>query len=341
MRRPRPSRWLAVATMTLLSSAGMSALAPAQAEAPTTFAETTLSARNLDTAPVGRFVALGDSYAAGPLVPVQQGTPSGCLRSNQNYPSVLARSAGIGRFTDVSCSGATTEDMTAPQQVQAGPNPPQLDALDGSESLVTLTIGGNDIGFSGIITECVRRSSANLFGAACKDFYTAGGTDQLAERIDGTESKVSDVLAKIRDRSPAARVAVVGYPSILPDTGPGCYPVIPFSPGDTAYLRETEKKLNAMLADAARDAGVDYVDTYTPTIGHDACTLPGVKWVEGLVPTSPAAPVHPNAQGMRAMAAAAGDVLGIRVARPTSQPVPGATNPVPTASLPPQARTAN
>ena len=321
MRRPRPARWLAVATMTLLSSVGMGALAPAQAEAPTTLPETTSSARNLDSTPVGRYVALGDSYAAGPLVPVQTGQPAGCLRSTNNYPSVLARSAGFQDFTDVSCSGATTEDMTEPQEVKLGPNPAQLDVLNGTESVITLTIGGNDIGFGEIIQECATRSSQNLAGAACRDFYTEGGEDQLAERIEGTASKVADVLSEIRDRAPAARIAVVGYPSILPDEGPGCYPVAPFSAGDTAYLRETEKGLNAMLAGEAGEAGVDYVDTYTPTIGHDICRLPGVKWTEGLVPTSPAAPVHPNARGMRAMAAATGEVLGVPVAEPSSQPV--------------------
>lgn len=337
MRRPRPSRWLAVATMTVLSSAGMGALAPAQAEAPTTLADTTLaeatltettpSARNLDTGPVGRYVALGDSYAAGPLVPAQTGRPAGCRRSDNNYPAVLAHSAGFEDFTDVSCSGATTEDMTAPQEVNPGPNPPQLDALDGSESLVTVTIGGNDIGFGEIIQECVTRSSQNLLGAACRDFYTEGGEDQLTGRIDEASSDVADLLSEIRDRAPAARIAAVGYPSILPDEGPGCYPVAPFSAGDTAYLRDVEKRLNGMLAEEAAEAGVDYVDTYTPTIGHDICQLPGEKWVEGLVPTSPAAPVHPNAQGMRAMAAATGAVIGVPVAAPSSQPARAAAAP--------------
>jgi hypothetical protein len=52
-----------------------------------------------------------------------------------------------------------------------------------------------------------------------------------------------------------------------------------------------------MLADQAAGAGVDFVDTYTPSIGHDACQLPGTKWIEGLAPTAPAAPVHPNGLG--------------------------------------------
>ncbi len=154
VRRSRPTHWLAVAAMTLLASAGTGALAPAQAEAPTTLA-TSASSRNLETASasVGRYVALGDSYAAGPLIPLQTGQPAGCLRSNQNYPSVLATSAGTD-VVDVSCSGAKTDDFSAPQPVQPGPNAPQFDALDGSEDLVTLTIGGNDIGFADIIQKC-------------------------------------------------------------------------------------------------------------------------------------------------------------------------------------------
>ncbi|TCK24288.1 SGNH/GDSL hydrolase family protein [Pseudonocardia endophytica] len=316
MRRPRSAQWFAVAAMTLLASAGTGALAPAQAEAPTTLA-TSASARNLDTATesVGRYVALGDSYAAGPLIPLQTGQPAGCLRSNQNYPSVLANSAGAD-VVDVSCSGAKTDDFTDPQPVQPGPNPPQFDALDGSEKLVTLTIGGNDIGFADIIQRCATVSPTNLAGAACRDSFTKDGEDELTGRIDGTASKVADALDEIRDRAPGARVAVVGYPTILPDTGPGCFPIVPFSAGDVAYLRGVEKQLNGMLEKEAADAGVDFVDTYTPTIGHDVCQLPPRKWVEGLVPTSPAAPVHPNAQGERAMAAALGEVVGVPVAPP-------------------------
>jgi hypothetical protein len=104
-------------------------------------------------------------------------------------------------------------------------------------------------------------------------------------------------------------VLLVGYPAILPDEGPGCFPVVPFSPGDVAYLRGVEKALNAMLADEAAGAGVDFVDTYTPSIGHDACQPPGTRWVEGLVPTAPAAPVHPNARGMAEIGAVVAEVV--------------------------------
>src|SRR5687768_4306728 len=195
--------------------------------------------------------------------------PAACLRSTRNYPSRVAERIGVADFRDVSCSGATTEHVTGPQSVPLGVNPPQLDALASDTDLVTISIGGNDIGFGEIVSECGRRSPLQPTGSACKDHYTAEGTDELAQRIEEAASLVAAALAAIEERSPSARVLLVGYPAILPDEGPGCFPVVPFSPGDVAYLRGVEKALNAMLADEAAGAGVDFVDTYTPSIGHD------------------------------------------------------------------------
>jgi lysophospholipase L1-like esterase len=292
--RRSPARWVApvlIAVAVPIATAGPAAADP-------------------DQGPVQRYVALGDSYAAGPLVPIPTGEPAGCLRSDHNYPSVVAQELGIADFHDVSCSGATTENITGPQDVPLGKNPPQLDALAPDTQLVTITIGGNDIGFGDIVQECATRSPLQPTGSACKDHYTAGGTDQLAQRVDDAAPEVAGVLAAVERRSPDARVLLVGYPAILPDEGPGCFPVVPFSPGDVDYLRGVEKDLNAMLAKQAAAAGHDFVDTYTPSIGHDACQPPGTKWVEGLVPTAPAAPVHPNALGMREIGQVVADAVG-------------------------------
>lgn len=261
---------------------------------------------------VGEYVALGDSYVAGPLIPAQTGTP-GCARSDHNYPSLVAKALGTEVFRDASCSGATTREMTARQRTSAGVNAAQLDSLTTSTDLVTVGIGGNDIGFGEIITTCAKLSSTNLLGAACRDHYRRAGRDQLVERIKNTGPKVAAVLKGITDRAPKARVLVVGYPGILPDSGPGCYPVVPFSAGDVAWLRGVSKALNGMLAQQAAKADLEYVDLYRPSVGHDVCTLPGTKWVEGLVPTSPAAPAHPNALGMRAGADTVLEHLGSEV----------------------------
>jgi lysophospholipase L1-like esterase len=252
-------------------------------------------------APTGRYVALGDSFTSGPLIPTQ--VDLNCTRSNRNYPSLVAAAIPSSSFTDVSCGGATTGDILNPSTGELGlPVPAQISAVDSSAALVSVGIGGNDIGFSGIINECVQDSLNSPFGSPCKNKYTAGGTDQLLARINATAPKVAAVLQAIHAAAPNARVVVVGYIAILPDSGYGCWPVVPIAYGDVPYLRSTEKSLNSMLASTAAANGATYVDAYTPSIGHDACKSSSVRWVEGLFPENSAAPFHPNATGEQGMA---------------------------------------
>lgn len=251
------------------------------------------------------YTALGDSYAAGPLIPNQSLNPLGCLRSDHNYAHVAAAAKGL-TLTDVSCSGATTNDMTEAQNVEPGPNPPQFNGLNAGTNVVSVTIGGNDIGFTEIIESCI---TYNPFSTPCKDKYDPGGHDQLAERIAGAAPKVAAVLQGIHTRSPNARVFVVNYPDILP-SGSGCWPTIPLSFGDVPYLHATEERLNAMLATAAATNGATLVDWYTPSIGHDACKGSSTRWVEPLIPGELSAPVHPNKAGMAGAAVALEAAIG-------------------------------
>src|SRR6266496_6482611 len=254
------------------------------------------------SASVGRYVALGDSYTSGPLIPDQVGSPAGCLRSDHNYPSLVKAALAPSSFQDISCQGADTTDMLGSESVPLGTNPPQFSALTTGTSLVTVQISGNDIGFASIVAWCAGLSVINPFSSPCKNHYTSGGTDQLAAAITQTAPKIDAMLKGIHQRSPNARVLVVGYPVLLPDSGYGCWPLVPIAYGDVPYLRGVEKKLNKMLATEAAAYGARYTDTYTSSIGHDVCQIPGTNWVEGVVPTSPAAPFHPNALGERNMA---------------------------------------
>lgn len=266
--------------------------------------------------PGEHYVSLGDSYTSGPLIPNPTGHPLACLRSDHNYPSLVADKIDAASFTDASCGGATTDDMTASQNLGLVKNPPQFDALKSDTTLVTLGIGGNDIGFGSIILTCGTLSATDPQGDPCEKKYTEGGTDQLAAKIDDTAPKITNVLDGIRERSPNARVIVVGYPRILPASGPGCWPVVPFAAGDRPYLAGVEEKLNAMLERRAHDAGAEYAVNYDT--GHDLCQPPGDKWVEGVIPTMPAAPVHPNAAGMRATAGAVEDAVADLPSRSSS-----------------------
>jgi hypothetical protein len=239
------------------------------------------------------WVGLGDSYAAGPLIPSQSLSPLGCLRSSRNFAHIAAANRGMS-LADVSCSGARTDHMTAAQSTDAGTNPPQFDALSAAAKVVSLQIGGNDIGFTEILENCV---TYNPFAHPCQDRYGTGANDQIDARIAATAPKVAAVIAGIHQRSPQAKVLVVNYAAILPETGRGCWPQVPLAYADVPYLRAKEKALNAMLQSAAANNRATYVDDYTASIGKDACRSSGVRWVEPLVPGNAAAPFHPNARG--------------------------------------------
>ena len=254
------------------------------------------------------YVSLGDSYTAGPFIPLQI-PPYGCLKSDHNYPHLAAPALKKPAFRDPSCSGATTNDMTSPQGVDPdGPNPPQFDSLDGNTRIVSIGIGGNDIGFSDIAKNC---STTDPYGHPCQDKYVVNGHDIISERIQATAPKVAAVLQGIHSRSPRADVYVVDYLPIFPETGNGCWPVMPIAYDDVPYLRAKEKELNQMLADQGAANGATLVDAYSAGIGHDACELPTVRWVEPVVPTSPAAPIHPNLAGMQGTAQALEAAAGV------------------------------
>jgi lysophospholipase L1-like esterase len=244
------------------------------------------------------YVALGDSYTSGPLIPRQ--VDANCARSDQDYPSLVATRRPTRSFTDVSCAGATTDDMWNAQ----GTNGPQLNAVERSTDLVTVQIGGNDIGFGSIIGTCAALSSKDPSGNPCQQYYNSSGFDQLTRNIIETAPKIARVLRAVHDRAPHARVLVVGYPDLLPDDGSGCYPSVPFAAKDFAYLRDVGKRLNLMMRTVALFSRAEYVDTYKPTVGHDMCKAPADRWIEPLQPASPAAPAHPNAKGEAAMAGA-------------------------------------
>jgi lysophospholipase L1-like esterase len=245
-----------------------------------------------------RYTALGDSYAAGPLIPNPL-TPLGCLKSSNNYGRIAQRTLAFAEYSDATCSGARTDHMTMTQNVSPGPNPPQFNSLSPETQLVTLTIGGNDIGFSDLAQDCV---SVLPFGSPCRDRYTRGG-DQITARIDAAAPKVAAVLQGIHARSPGAKVLLVNYSAIFPHSGNGCWPRMPVTPADVRWLREKHVQLNGMLARQAAANGATIVDVYTASVGRDACAGSGTRWVEPYVPGNAAAPLHPNLRGMQAMAA--------------------------------------
>ena len=254
-------------------------------------------------AATGPYVSLGDSYTAAPLVPSPTGNPILCGRSTNNYPSDVARAISPLSFTDVSCSSATTVDMTQAQNLYGvQSNPPQFNALSTADALVTIGIGGNDAGLISVAEECAKLDATTPTGTPCKNHYTASGSDPNVAAINATGPKVANVIQGVHTRAPSAKVLIVGYPDGLPTNGTACWPFVPVTAGDIKYFNGLEQRLNQVEAGEAAANNATFVDTWNSSIGHDACKPPGVAWVNGIVPTSAAFPLHPNELGEANMA---------------------------------------
>jgi lysophospholipase L1-like esterase len=309
MHARSPHRVLGTVLAALALLIGLLAAPPAQAVLP------------LDEAPgedAPLYVALGDSFAAGPLIPMQE-EPWGCLKSTNNYAKFLARNLDL-ELVDATCSGAQTRHMTEEQGVSPRPNPPQFDRLHAGVDLVSLQIGGNDIGFSGIADTCVQ---AAVEQSSCREQYVdEDGNDELRNRIERVAPRLAATVQGIRERAPAADIVVLGYPGIFSMGEQASCPAMGVGEEDARYLRGVQEALNAMIAEQAAANGATYVDVYGPSEGKTACDLPVLRWVEPLVPLNAAAPIHPNLTGMIEMA----DVLGEAVTALPGDPEPEEQN---------------
>ncbi|MCZ4125028.1 SGNH/GDSL hydrolase family protein [Streptomyces sp. H39-S7] len=243
------------------------------------------------------YVALGDSFAAAPLVPRTDPGNLACLRSLSDYPHIAARALGA-RLTDVSCSGARVTDFSGRQ---FGFVPPQYKALSARTDIVSLTIGGNDTDLVTRAISCVNLLPEPL-GTSCADRLTAGGRDRIAEDIDRWAPSLGTALDEIHRRAPHAKVFVVGYGTYIQQDG--CFPRQPIRARDANYVQGAVNKLGDALRTQSAAHDATFVDTVPLSAGHDSCAPAGTRFIEGLVPTSSALPLHPNAAGSATFGAA-------------------------------------
>jgi lysophospholipase L1-like esterase len=251
------------------------------------------------------YVALGDSYSAGPRLAPTTGA-IGCEQTRGNYPHLLAARLDL-ELTDVTCGGATTADLTQSQTPPNGdPVPPQLDALSRSTDLVTIGMGGNDGKvFSELVTTCVGKAVKDRGGAPC----SAEGAPfraKVERQLAKLPTRMGEALAAIRERAPKARIVVVGYPAAFPERG--TCDLLPLARGDYPYAREFVSRVNDGLAAAAEQAGATYVDVWAATDGHDICATD--PWVAGVIPAQAGLEYHPYAREQSVVTDLLIDALG-------------------------------
>jgi lysophospholipase L1-like esterase len=252
------------------------------------------------------YVALGDSYsAASGVLPADPAAPLLCLRSTRNYPHVLAARTSAN-LTDVTCGAAETKHFTSSQYPGVKP---QVDALSADTDLVTMTIGGNDSSvFIGAILACGAAGVVTLgHGSPCANLYGSRFEDTVRST---TYPALVSGLQAVQAKAPNARVAIIGYPWILPQTG-GCFTKMPVARGDVPYLRSLQTTLNDAISRAAAATGATYVDMNGVSEGHDACQPSGIRWIEPVLQGTNPVVVHPNALGEAQLAAQTKATLGL------------------------------
>lgn len=237
------------------------------------------------------YVALGSSFASGPgIAPPTSG--GRCMRSSRNYAALLARALKLV-LVDASCSGARTDHVLG----SWGEIPAQIDALSADTRLVTVTIGGNDVGYIGSLIGASCQVVAGAAGKAVSCPPTLAPSEADWDRL---ESNLGRIAEAVRARAPAARLIFLQYPRVLPDGGEGCA-ALPLPPGQAEASRAIAARLADITARAAAAANAGLVAMDTLSRGHDVCSAQ--PWIGGFGPISAGyIPYHPNLAGMTAQA---------------------------------------
>jgi lysophospholipase L1-like esterase len=220
------------------------------------------------------YVALGDSYSSGLGAGNYVSSSGSCDRSDNAYPEQWSDDNSPASFVSVACAGATTADVISSQ----------VSALSAGTTLVSITIGGNDAGFSSVMETCVLGSTTSCLNAvsAAETFVAT----QLPARLDNT-------LATIRTDAPNAKVVVLGYPEFYDlSKSSTC---VGLSTQDRTALDGGADALDNALATAARAYGDTFADVRPQFAHHEICDSGG--WLNSVDIFDISASYHPNAAG--------------------------------------------
>lgn len=239
------------------------------------------------------YIALGSSYAAGPgLGPRQPGSPRLCGRSVNGYPPRVARELGLS-LVDMTCSGSVTKHVRDGGQFF---QKAQIRTLDRRTRLVTITVGGNDIGFVRDLYLLAARNSDTALGWLVRKLWR--GPPRADDRNFGKlRGELTSLLQAIRARAPEAKVVVATYPAVLPPRGT-CQQ-LRLSHVEVDLMRQVENELTAITRSVAEQGGAVVVDMHALGASHNACSAS--PWTKGWGTVSQS-PFHPTVLGAQATA---------------------------------------
>jgi lysophospholipase L1-like esterase len=234
------------------------------------------------------YVSLGSSLASGFGIATQS---TACGRSDKSYAPIVAAKYGL-QLVDVSCGAAVVPNVLDKPQ---GTNPPQIDAVTADTKLITIGLGGNDIGYNGTALACGDPTTV----------CTAPPT--LAADEAALPGKLDAMLAAIKAKAPSATIVVVTYPREFPTTN--C-PALSLTDEELAILQQMGATVEKALVAAAKKAKVLLADPYVAAGDHTACAPASKQWAAGKEVTEGAGfAYHPTALGHEKMAALIGKAL--------------------------------
>ncbi|MFB6814803.1 SGNH/GDSL hydrolase family protein [Streptomyces sp. NPDC056347] len=220
----------------------------------------------------GGYVALGDSYSSGVGAGSYTSDSGDCRRSTKAYPYLWAAANSPSSFAFVACSGATTSSVASTQ----------LGALSSSTGLVSVTAGGNDVGFADVMQDCVLSGES----ACLSSISTA-----VSRMNNSLPSGLSSLYTSIRSRAPQAHVVVLGYPRFYQLSG-SC--IAGLTEKERSAINNASDVLNGVIAKQAANAGFTFSSVVDEFTGHELCS--GDAWLNSVT-----LPVynsyHPKAAG--------------------------------------------
>ncbi len=231
------------------------------------------SAAQADEAAADGYVALGDSYSSGVGAGDYDSGSGSCKRSPHAYPQLWANAHSPSSFDFVACSGARTGDVLANQ----------LSPLSSSTGTVTISIGGNDAGFSDVMINCVLPGEDNCISRinTARTFVS----NELPAKLD-------QVYNQITSRAPNAHVVVVGYPHFYKIDG-SC--VAGLTDAERSAVNGASDLLNEVISARASAHGFTFADVVGNFTGHEICS--GDAWLHSVSLPDVTNSYHPTAAG--------------------------------------------